>query len=107
MNYFKNISKVRAPVSKCFGKNFLQLPARAGSRSINAAIHNPIQIKKFLLPAISPVFTMSPFPDLLLVTSTAMVGPKRLCLFFSIAYSGSERGFVSENLCLRVPAHTP
>jgi hypothetical protein len=88
-------------------EKFLQLPARAGSRSTNAAIHNPIQIKKFLLPAISPVFTMSPLSSSVAGNKYSNGRAKAALFFFSIAYSGSERGFMSENLCLRVPAHTP
>jgi hypothetical protein len=73
---------VRALVINALAKIF-QLPARAGSRTINAAIHNPIQIKKFLLPAISPVFTVSPFPFLLLAVIKATVGPSGSIFCFS------------------------
>jgi hypothetical protein len=42
-------------------KNLLQLPASAGSKTIKAPIHRAIQIKKFLPPEISVVFTVHPF----------------------------------------------
>jgi len=61
-----------------------QLPASAGSRTINAAIHNPTQIKKFLLPAISPVFMVSPFPILLLAITRATAGPSGSVFLFSV-----------------------